>query len=206
MTAHGPAITGANVLLKRWIDLLFSSVILLVTSPLLLIIALAVKHTSPGPVIFKQRRTGMLGKIFYIYKFRTMTVCEDGGCLQQAVEVDTRVTPFGKLLRRTSLDEFPQFINILQNYMSIVGPRPHAVSHDRQFQKIVENYWQRFQVKPGITGWAQINGGRGNADTPEKVKRIVDCDLHYIKHWTIWLDLKIIIKTIGEVLRGNNAY
>lgn len=197
---------GVDGWLKRAEDLLLGSLILLLISPLLLVIALAVRLSSPGPVIFRQRRYGLNGQIVEVWKFRSMTVCEDGDHILQAQIIDSRITPFGALLRRTSLDELPQFFNVLQGNMSIVGPRPHAVAHNEQYRRLIHGYMLRHKVKPGITGWAQVNGWRGETDTLEKMEKRIEFDLAYMRNWSLWLDLKIIWLTIWKGFSGKNAY
>lgn len=197
---------GMDGVIKRGSDILLSLLILLLISPLLLLIALAVKLTSPGPAIFKQRRYGLDGDEITVYKFRSMTALDDGGKIEQAHKGDSRVTPLGAFLRRTSLDELPQFFNVLQGRMSIVGPRPHAVAHNEMYRKLIKGYMQRHKVKPGITGWAQVNGYRGETDTLEKMKARIDYDLEYLRNWSLRLDLYIIAKTVWVVLKGDNAY
>jgi putative colanic acid biosynthesis UDP-glucose lipid carrier transferase len=198
--------SGANGLLKRASDIVFSLLILTVISPLLLVIAAAVKLSSPGAVIFKQRRYGLNGEEIYVYKFRSMTVCDDGDKIVQAQKNDQRITPVGAFLRRTSLDELPQFFNVLQGRMSIVGPRPHAVAHNELYRKLIRGYMVRHKVKPGITGWAQVNGFLGETETVEKMQKRIDCDLEYLRNWSLRLDVFIIFKTILVVLKGDNAY
>jgi putative colanic acid biosynthesis UDP-glucose lipid carrier transferase len=195
-----------NAFNKRVTDVLLSSVILLLISPILLIIALAVKLTSVGPVIFKQRRYGLNGEEIVVYKFRSMTVCEDGGEVKQATKSDARVTSIGGFLRKTSLDELPQFINVLQGRMSIVGPRPHAVAHNEMYRKLIPGYMLRHKVKPGITGWAQVNGLRGETETLEKMAARVQYDLNYMRKWSLSFDLMIIAKTIWLVFKDAKAY
>jgi putative colanic acid biosynthesis UDP-glucose lipid carrier transferase len=197
---------GINGLLKRMGDLFFASLILLAISPVLVMIALGVKLTSRGPVLFKQRRYGLDGEEMLIYKFRSMTVCEDGDAINQATRTDRRITKFGRFLRKTSLDELPQFFNVLQGRMSIVGPRPHAVAHNEMYRKVVKGYMVRHKVKPGITGWAQVNGLRGETDTLEKMKARVEYDLDYLRNWSLLLDTKIIFKTALMMFRDKNAY
>lgn len=197
---------GMDGVIKRGSDILLSLLILLLISPLLLLIALAVKLTSPGPAIFKQRRYGLDGDEITVYKFRSMAALDDGGKIEQAHKGDSRVTPLGAFLRRTSLDELPQFFNVLQGRMSIVGPRPHAVAHNEMYRKLIKGYMQRHKVKPGITGWAQVNGYRGETDTLEKMKTRIDYDLEYLRNWSLRLDLYIIAKTVWVVLKGDNAY
>jgi putative colanic acid biosynthesis UDP-glucose lipid carrier transferase len=198
--------TGTNGLTKRLSDIVLSTLILLMLSPILLVIACGVKLTSPGPVIFKQRRYGLDGQEIVVYKFRSMTVCEDGGQITQARKGDQRITRLGAILRKTSLDELPQFFNVLQGRMSIVGPRPHAVAHNEMYRKLINGYMVRHKVKPGITGWAQVNGLRGETDTLDKMKSRVDCDLDYLRHWSLGLDLYIILKTVTIVFKDQYAY
>ncbi len=197
---------GADGWLKRVEDLVFGSLILLAISPLMLLIALGVKLSSPGPVIFKQRRYGLNGEVIEVWKFRSMTVCEDADHVPQAKRGDSRVTRFGAFLRRTSLDELPQFINALQGSMSIVGPRPHAVAHNEQYRKLIYGYMLRHKVKPGITGWAQVNGWRGETDTLDKMKKRVEFDLYYINNWSLWLDMTIMALTAVRAFADKNAY
>ena len=196
-----------NRVLKRAEDLLLGSLIGLCILPLCGLIALAVRLGSPGPVLFRQRRHGLGGNTIEVYKFRTMYVDQpEPEKVHQASRDDPRVTPIGRFLRRTSLDELPQFLNVLQGRMSIVGPRPHALEHNEYYKYRVEAYMWRHRVKPGITGWAQVHGYRGETDTLEKMERRVDHDLWYIDHWSLWLDLKIIFLTAIRVLRDSNAY
>jgi len=197
---------GFRGLSKRVVDVLVSSLVLLIAAPLLLAIAALVKITSPGPVIFKQRRYGLDGRQITVYKFRTMTVQEDGEQVKQATRDDERITPFGRFLRRSSLDELPQFINVLQGRMSIVGPRPHAVAHNEMYRKLINGYMVRHKVKPGITGWAQINGLRGETDTVEKMRQRIEYDLGYLRNWSLRLDLHIILKTVLLIFRDGRAY
>jgi putative colanic acid biosysnthesis UDP-glucose lipid carrier transferase len=198
--------TGINKLVKRFSDVVLATLILVAISPLMLVIAIAVKLSSPGPAIFKQRRNGLYGDEFSVYKFRSMTTQDDGAEVVQAIRGDARVTPLGHFLRRTSLDELPQFFNVLQGSMSIVGPRPHAVAHNEQYRQIIKAYMVRHKVKPGITGWAQVNGLRGQTDTVEKMKARVEYDLEYLRNWSIGLDLGIILRTIRIVLFDRGAY
>jgi putative colanic acid biosynthesis UDP-glucose lipid carrier transferase len=172
----------------------------------MLCIALAVKLSSPGPVIFKQRRYGYNGEEIMVYKFRSMTVTENGDNIKQATRNDQRVTKIGAFLRRTSLDELPQFINVLQGRMSVVGPRPHAVAHNEIYRKLIRGYMMRHKTKPGITGWAQVNGWRGETDVLEKMQKRVEHDLYYLNNWSLWLDIWIIIRTVWAVLDRKNAY
>ena len=197
---------GINDWIKRAEDLVVGFLITLMISPLLIFIAIGVKLSSPGNVIFKQRRYGFNGEEIFVWKFRSMTVSEDGPNIPQAQKNDPRVTKFGEFLRRTSLDELPQFINVLHGRMSIVGPRPHAVAHNEYYRKLIPGYMLRHKVKPGITGWAQVNGWRGETDTLEKMQKRVEFDLAYIRDWSFWLDMKIIFMTIFKGFGGKNAY
>ncbi len=195
-----------HALVKRIEDVIIGGAILVLISPVLLGISLAVKLTSKGSVIFKQTRYGLKGEKILVWKFRTMTVCEDGDNVRQAQKDDDRFTPIGRFLRRTSLDELPQFINVLQGRMSIVGPRPHAVAHNEQYRSLIPGYMLRHMIKPGITGWAQINGWRGETNTVYKMKKRVEFDLEYMREWSLALDLKIIFLTITRSFIDKNAY
>ena len=197
---------GFNGLLKRASDMGLSLLICSLTLPLMLVIAIGVKLSSPGPVIFRQRRYGLDGREIVVYKFRSMTVTEDGGDIRQATRTDGRVTRFGAVLRRYSLDELPQFINVLQGRMSVVGPRPHAVAHTELYRKLIKGYMFRHKVRPGITGWAQVNGLRGETDTLEKMERRIAYDLAYLRQWSLRLDLWIVLKTLFVALDGRNTY
>ncbi|SDX51503.1 putative colanic acid biosysnthesis UDP-glucose lipid carrier transferase [Pseudomonas syringae] len=192
--------------MKRAEDIVLSSLILLLIALPLLLIAIAIKLTSPGPVLFRQRRYGLDGRSIMVWKFRSMSVQENGDVVHQATRNDARVTPLGGFLRRTSLDELPQFFNVLYGDMSIVGPRPHAVAHNEQYRKQVSGYMLRHKVKPGITGWAQINGWRGETDTLDKMRMRIEFDLEYIERWSIWLDLKIILLTLFKGFLNKNAF
>ncbi len=192
--------------LKRGSDVVLASLILVLLAPVLIAIAVAVKLSSPGPVIFKQRRYGQSGEQIVVYKFRSMTVAEDGAQVTQARRNDQRITPLGAVLRRSSLDELPQFINVLQGRMSIVGPRPHAVAHNELYRKLIKGYMVRHKVKPGITGWAQVNGYRGETDTLDKMEGRIAHDLDYLRNWSLKLDLLIILKTIRLVFKDQQAY
>ncbi len=198
--------TGINGVLKHTFDFFAAACILVLIAPLLALIALAVKLSSPGPVLFRQYRYGLDGERILVYKFRSMTVCENGDTITQARQNDARVTPLGAFLRRTSLDELPQFINVLQGRMSIVGPRPHAVAHNETYRKLIKGYMVRHKVKPGITGWAQVNGYRGETETVDKMQKRIEYDLEYLRNWSIGLDLWIIVKTIAVVFKDRNAY
>jgi len=197
---------GRNAFIKWLSDKVLAALILILISPILLAIAVAIKLGSPGPVIFKQRRYGLNGEEILVYKFRSMTVCEDGGVIQQAKKNDTRITRLGAFLRKTSLDELPQFINVLQGRMSIVGPRPHAVAHNEMYRSLIRGYMLRHKVKPGITGWAQVNGFRGETDTLDKMQSRVDYDLDYLRNWSLLLDLKIMLRTVLIVFHDQAAY
>jgi putative colanic acid biosynthesis UDP-glucose lipid carrier transferase len=197
---------GLNGMVKRTSDIVLGAIILLMLLPLMLVIAAAVKFTSPGPVIFRQRRYGLYGEEIIVYKFRSMTVTDDGNKIVQAQKNDQRLTKIGAFLRRSSLDELPQFINVLQGRMSIVGPRPHAVAHNEQYRKLIKGYMLRHKVKPGITGWAQVNGLRGETETLDKMEARIQYDLDYLRSWSLWLDLWIILKTVKVVLKRENAH
>ena len=186
--------------------MVLASIILVLISPVLVGVAIAVKLSSPGPIIFRQRRYGLDGEEIIVYKFRSMTVTEDGGQIQQARKNDARVTRVGAILRKTSLDELPQFINVLQGRMSIVGPRPHAVAHNELYRPLIKSYMVRHKVKPGITGWAQVNGFRGETDSLEKMEARIHCDLDYLRNWSLRLDLYIIWKTVRLVFQDSAAY
>ena len=197
---------GINGTIKRVSDVVLTLLILLLMSPVLLVIAMAVKLSSPGPVIFRQRRYGLDGEEILVYKFRSMTVTEDGLEVAQAQKNDVRITRLGRFLRKTSLDELPQFVNVLQGRMSIVGPRPHAVAHNEMYRKLIKGYMVRHKVKPGITGWAQVNGYRGETETLDKMQGRIDYDLDYLRHWSLRLDLFIIYKTVHVVIGDQKAY
>jgi putative colanic acid biosynthesis UDP-glucose lipid carrier transferase len=198
---------GVRGVAKRLSDILIASFILVLIFPVMAIIAVGVKLSSHGPILFKQRRYGLDGEAIRVFKFRSMTVTEDGDRVVQAKKNDQRVTPFGKFIRKTSLDELPQFINVLQGRMSIVGPRPHAVAHNEMYRKVISGYMIRHKVKPGITGWAQVNGLRGETETLEKMVKRIEYDLEYIRNWTLALDFWIIIKTIKVVfVSDKNAF
>jgi putative colanic acid biosynthesis UDP-glucose lipid carrier transferase len=197
---------GINGVLKRTTDVVFSIAILLAVWPLMAAAAVGIVLTSPGPVLFRQRRYGLDGKKIVVLKFRTMVVCEDGDCIEQAQRDDPRVTRFGAFLRRTSLDELPQFFNVLAGTMSIVGPRPHAVAHNETYRRLINGYMVRHKVRPGITGWAQISGLRGETASVEKMKQRIAYDLDYLNHWSLSLDLWIMLKTFLLLVKDNRAY
>jgi putative colanic acid biosysnthesis UDP-glucose lipid carrier transferase len=197
---------GMDAVLKRVFDIVLAGLALLVGSPLLALIAIGVKLSSRGPVLFRQRRYGLNGEEINVYKFRSMTVCEDGAAVVQATKNDLRITPFGRFLRRSSLDELPQLLNVIEGKMSLVGPRPHAVAHNEQYRKLICGYMIRHKVRPGITGWAQVNGLRGETDTIEKMSARVKFDIDYLNQWSLWMDIKIIVRTMLLVLRDDKAY
>lgn len=203
---HETPFYGVDGWVKRLEDIVLSMVILCLIAIPMLLIALGIRLSSPGPVIYKQRRYGLQGQEIMVWKFRSMTVCEDTNHLRQATRDDLRVTPFGQFLRRTSLDELPQFFNVLQGRMSIVGPRPHAVAHNELYRTLINGYMLRHKVTPGITGWAQVNGLRGETETIDKMRQRVEYDLEYIRRWSLAFDLKIIAKTIFGGFTGKNAY
>ena len=199
--------TGFNRVVKSIEDKVLAFIILVLISPLLFVIAAGIKLTSKGPVFFKQKRHGWDGRIINVYKFRSMKVHQEfDGSVTQAIKRDPRITKMGAFLRRTSLDELPQFYNVLQGRMSIVGPRPHAVAHNEHYKEVVDQYMLRHKVKPGITGWAQVNGWRGETDTVEKMQKRVEFDLFYIENWSLWFDLKIIFLTVFKGFVDKNAY
>jgi len=191
---------------KRLTDIIVATVTLIAASPLMLLAAILVKASSRGPIIFKQRRYGLDGREIIIYKFRTMTVTEDAGPIRQATRGDSRVTAVGRLLRRTSLDELPQLVNVLQGRMSLVGPRPHAVAHNELYRKLIKGYMVRHKVPPGITGLAQVHGLRGETTSVEQMEARVQYDLEYLRNWSVLLDFQILLKTLSIVARGRNAY
>jgi putative colanic acid biosynthesis UDP-glucose lipid carrier transferase len=197
---------GMDAVLKRAFDVVFASVALILCAPLLAVLAVGVKLSSAGPVLFRQRRYGLNGEEINVYKLRSMRVCEDGPKVLQATRNDPRITPFGGFLRRTSLDELPQLFNVLEGTMSLVGPRPHAVAHNEQYRKLICGYMIRHKVRPGITGWAQVNGLRGETDTVEKMSARVEHDIDYLNRWSLWLDIKILVRTVLVVLRDDKAY
>jgi putative colanic acid biosynthesis UDP-glucose lipid carrier transferase len=195
-----------NDWLKRTEDIILGSVTIIIITLPMLFIALMIKVTSRGPILFKQERYGLNGDIIEVWKFRSMNVCENGNIAKQAVKNDARITWFGRFLRRSSLDELPQFIQVLRGDMSIVGPRPHPIILNEQHRERIPGYMLRHKVKPGITGWAQVNGWRGETDTLEKMQRRVEFDLEYIRNWSLWFDLKIILLTVFKGVFHKNAY
>lgn len=197
---------GLNALLKRSSDLVLATLMLILSAPLWLLIAIGVKCSSPGPVLFTQRRYGLDGREIVVYKFRTMSCMEDGSVIRQATRDDARLTRFGAFLRKNSLDELPQLVNVIQGRMSVVGPRPHAVAHNEMYRKLIRGYMVRHKVWPGITGLAQIKGLRGETDTIEKMRARIECDLDYLRNWSLLLDLRIVLKTISAVIERRNAF
>ncbi len=203
---YDSSVTGFNAYLKRIEDIAISLALMPVILPLVVVIGALIKLTSRGAVFFCQNRYGIDGKVIKVIKFRTMDVCENGDEVVQAVPNDSRVTGLGRFLRRTSLDEIPQFFNVLAGSMSVIGPRPHAVSHNEQYRKVIDGYMVRHKIKPGITGWAQVNGLRGQTNTPEKMQTRVEYDKFYIENWSVLFDLEILLKTILVVLNVKNVY
>ncbi len=198
--------TGTNRLIKRVSDIILSVLILLLIFPIMIAVAIGVKTSSPGPIIFRQKRNGLDGEEIIVYKFRSMRAMDNGPVVKQATKGDPRITPFGAFIRKTSLDELPQFINVLQGRMSIVGPRPHAVAHNEMYRQLIKAYMVRHKVKPGITGWAQVNGHRGETDTLDKMQARVEYDLEYLRNWSLGLDLVIILRTVKSVMADSKAY
>ncbi|MGX9418471.1 undecaprenyl-phosphate glucose phosphotransferase [Vibrio sp. WJH972] len=197
---------GLTSLVKRIEDIVLASIILLLISPVLIAVAIGVKLSSPGPIIFKQARYGLDGKSIRVWKFRSMKAMDNGAVVKQATKGDPRITKFGAFIRRTSLDELPQFFNVITGQMSIVGPRPHAVAHNEEYRGLIDKYMLRHHVKPGITGWAQINGLRGETETLDKMEKRVEFDLVYIQNWSLWLDIKIVFLTVFKGFVGKTAY
>ena len=206
VSIHETPFYGVDGWLKRVEDIALGSLILLLISLPMLVIAIGVKLSSRGPVFFRQRRYGLNGEVIYVLKFRSMVVMEDDSAVKQATKNDKRITTFGAFLRRTSLDELPQFLNVITGQMSIVGPRPHAVAHNELYRTKIKGYMLRHKVKPGITGWAQVNGWRGETDTLEKMEKRVEHDLAYIRNWSLLWDLKIIFLTVFGSKVRKNAY
>jgi putative colanic acid biosynthesis UDP-glucose lipid carrier transferase len=198
--------TGTNRMMKRISDIVLGSLILVLITPVLAAVAIGVKLSSPGPIIFRQKRNGLNGEEIVVYKFRSMTAQDNGPVVKQATKGDARITPFGVFIRKTSLDELPQFVNVLQGRMSIVGPRPHAVAHNEMYRQLIKAYMVRHKVKPGITGWAQVNGHRGETDTIEKMQARVEYDLEYLRNWSLGLDLVIILRTVKSIWADAKAY
>jgi len=206
MSLYETPFYGVDGWLKRVEDIVLGTLILLIIAIPMVVIGILVRVTSPGPVLFRQRRYGLNGEVIDVLKFRTMNVLEDGDVIKQATSNDPRITKFGAFLRRTNLDELPQFFNVLEGSMSIVGPRPHAVAHNELYRKQIRGYMLRHKVKPGITGWAQVNGWRGQTDTLDKMERRVEHDLDYIRNWSLLWDLQIIFLTVFGAGSRKNAY
>ncbi|HOY70154.1 MAG TPA: undecaprenyl-phosphate glucose phosphotransferase [Methylotenera sp.] len=198
-------IVGVDNMMKRLFDICLSILFLVFMSPIILCIIIGIKLSSPGPILFRQRRYGLDGKEISVYKFRSMTLHHSEGDVVQATKRDKRITRFGALLRKTSLDELPQFINVIQGRMSIVGPRPHAVKHNEMYRKLIKGYMIRHKVRPGITGWAQVSGYRGETETLDKMQTRIDYDLDYLRHWSLRLDIYIIFKTIWVMIKGQDS-
>jgi undecaprenyl-phosphate galactose phosphotransferase/putative colanic acid biosynthesis UDP-glucose lipid carrier transferase len=199
-------LSRAELAIKRGFDVTLASMLLVLLFPLLVATAIAIRLDSRGPAIFRQRRRGFNGRDFIIHKFRTMRVMEDGDVIQQASRGDTRVTRLGRLLRRSSIDELPQLLNVLQGDMSLVGPRPHAIAHDKEYGALLGNYAFRHHVKPGITGWAQVNGFRGETAHVDQMRKRIEFDVWYVNNWSVWLDFQILMRTCVEVGRTTKAY
>lgn len=204
LTAH--ALSRPAIILKRCLDVSVAAALILVLGPILIAIAIAIRLDSRGPVLFRQTRVGLGGRHFMIYKFRSMVTTDDGSIVRQAERDDPRITRVGRLLREYSLDELPQLLNVVIGDMSLVGPRPHAVAHDRHYQALIAGYPGRHSALPGITGWAQVTGHRGETPTVACMEARIERDLWYIRHWSIWLDIKILVMTVGAVVRRTNAY
>lgn len=201
-----PPLSSLECAVKRGMDILLGGIALIALSPVMLAVMIGIKLDSPGPILFRQTRRGFNGKIFKIFKFRTMSVMEDGLSVRQASKADPRVTRLGKWLRRASIDELPQLLNVMLGDMSLVGPRPHAMAHDVEFNRVVANYAFRQRMKPGLTGWAQVHGFRGPTPNVESIRKRIEHDIWYIDHWSIWIDLLIVLRTAAEVAKGRNAY
>ena len=206
ISVYDSPLDGLGTLVKRIEDIILSLIILTAVSPIMLLIYIGVKISSPGPFLFKQKRYGAKGNEIIVWKIRSMTVCENGNSVNQAVKNDRRVTKIGGFLRKTSLDELPQFLNVLSGSMSVVGPRPHASTHNEYYRVKIPGYMQRHLMKPGITGWAQVNGWRGETDTIDKMEKRIQYDLDYLKRWSVWFDIKIVVLTIFKGFINKNAY
>lgn len=206
MNMSASPMEGGAAAIKRLEDIIISSLLLLITSPLFLVLTILIKWGSPGPIFFKQRRYGQDGKEFMVWKFRSMHVIEDGGVITQATRDDDRTTKIGRLIRKLSIDELPQLINVLQGKMSLVGPRPHAVAHNEYYRDKVQGYMARHQIKPGITGWAQVNGCRGETPKIEDMEERVRYDMEYIRNWSLPFDIRILFKTFKTIIDTKNTY
>jgi putative colanic acid biosynthesis UDP-glucose lipid carrier transferase len=199
-------ISGIDGVLKRGFDLVVGILALALVAVPMALIAIAIKLTSPGPIFFRQKRYGLSGEQIGVWKFRSMRVCENGADVKQASKTDDRITPLGRILRKTSLDELPQLFNVIDGSMSLVGPRPHANAHNEQYRSLIDGYMLRHKVKPGITGLAQVNGARGETETLDKMERRIEFDHRYIREWSLWMDCKILVKTALVVFKQENAY
>jgi putative colanic acid biosynthesis UDP-glucose lipid carrier transferase len=197
---------GPEAFVKRFSDIVLAVIAIALTTPIMLGVAIAVATTSPGPILFRQRRYGLDGREIEVWKFRSMRTQDDGAVIRQATREDARITNVGRWIRKTSLDELPQFFNVLQGRMSVVGPRPHAVAHNEMFRSLIKGYMVRHKVKPGITGWAQVNGARGETATVDAMSRRIDLDLAYLRNWSLNLDLQILWGTVRLMVRDPNAY
>ena len=197
---------GVDGVAKRITDFAIASAAIVIGAIPMILIAILVKLSSPGPVFFRQRRYGLDGKEILVWKFRSMRTCDNGPVVQQATKEDPRITPIGRILRKSSLDELPQLFNVIEGTMSLVGPRPHASAHNEQYRSLIRGYMLRHKVKPGITGLAQVNGCRGETETIDKMERRIEWDHNYIRGWSLWLDLKILFRTVGVVLKQDQAY
>jgi len=206
VSLHETPFYGVDGWLKRLEDIVLGSLILMIIAIPMLIIGIFVKLTSPGPALFRQRRYGLNGEVIHVLKFRSMSVTEDGDEIKQATEGDVRITKLGAFLRRTNLDELPQFLNVIEGTMSIVGPRPHAIAHNELYRTKIQGYMLRHKVKPGISGWAQVNGWRGETDTLDKMEKRIEHDLDYIRNWSLLWDLQIIFMTVFGSGAHRNAY
>jgi putative colanic acid biosynthesis UDP-glucose lipid carrier transferase len=206
ISVYDNPMSGGMAAIKRLEDIVLSLIALSILAIPLLLISIGIKLTSRGPILFKQDRYGLNGRKIKVWKFRSMKVMENSEVVTQACKDDPRITKFGAFLRKTSLDELPQFINVLKGDMSVIGPRPHAVSHNETYRKLVDFYMLRHKVKPGITGWAQVNGWRGETDTVEKMKKRIEYDLEYIRNWSLWLDFRILVYTVLRGFNDKNAY
>ncbi len=198
-------IYGVDGWAKRAFDIVLAVAALILVSPIMILCGMMVRWSSPGPIFFRQKRYGLDGKEILVWKFRTMVTCDNGPVVKQATKDDPRVTPIGRILRRTSLDELPQLFNVIVGNMSLVGPRPHATAHNEKYRSLIRGYMMRHKVKPGITGLAQVLGSRGETDTLEKMEYRIELDHRYIREWSLWLDFKILLKTVGVVLK-QDAY
>lgn len=197
---------GADSIMKRSFDSLLAAMGIVLLTPVFVACAVAVKLSSPGPIFFRQKRYGLDGREIFVWKFRSMTTCDNGANVQQATKGDARITRVGAILRRTSLDELPQLFNVLNGSMSLVGPRPHASAHNEHYRKLIRGYMLRHKVKPGITGLAQVSGYRGETETLDKMQKRIELDHRYIQQWSIWLDFKILLRTFFVVFKQENAY